>query len=249
MSSLASTTDTNHPSSSHPPLPSSNSAYSRLDYWNERFTSEKQFEWLLNYSDLKSYISHACTRAGLNKTTTSVLLVGCGNSTLSPDMYSDGYQNVISLDYSTSCIESMKLQFPETDNFKWVLGDMTNLVDFKAAQFDLVIDKAAMDAIMVEEGDVWNPDTNVIDMARKMCREISRVLRVGGMHLQVSFAQPHFRRKYLEGGHGGEGGVDSSGVYNEFGWDLTDEPVAGDNKDGCFHHFFYSMHKKRDGKW
>lgn len=126
-------------------------------------------------------------------------------------MYSDGYQNVISLDYSTSCIESMKLQFPETDSFKWLLGDMTNLVDFKAAQFDLVIDKAAMDAIMVEEGDVWNPDTNVIDMARKMCREISRVLRVGGMHLQVSFAQPHFRRKYLEGRHGGEGGGEFGG--------------------------------------
>ena len=124
--------------SDHPPLPTSNSAYSRLDYWNDRFSKEKQFEWLLNYADLKSYINKHCLRTGLtNQSNVTVLLVGCGNSTLSPDMYADGYKSVTSLDYSESCINSMKEQFPEDDNFKWVLGDMTDLVQFQDKQVSI----------------------------------------------------------------------------------------------------------------
>ena len=77
-----------------------------------------------------------------------------------------------------------------------------------------------------------------------------RVLRVGGIHMQVSFAQPHFRKKYLLGQHGDvPSAVGDDGVCEEFGWGCTDEPVAGDNKDGCFHHFFYNMHKSRKGKF
>ena len=65
-------------------------------------------------------------------------------------------------------------QYPETDHFRWALGDMTTLSAFMDDSFDLVVDKAAMDAIMVEEGDVWNPDEEVVVRARSMCRAISR---------------------------------------------------------------------------
>ena len=160
-------------------------------------------------------------------------------------MYKDGYGDVTSLDYSPSCIESMRSQYPETENFRWSLGDMTTLDNFEDCAFDLVVDKAAMDALMVDEGDVWHPESGVVKGARSMCRAISRVLKVGGVHVQVSFAQPHFRRKYLLGVHGGAG-PDGGGVSEEFGWDLEEESIAGDN-DGCFHHFFYVMRKKRDG--
>ena len=82
-------------------------------------------------------------------------------------------------------------------DMKWECMDMTDL-KYDTGSFDVVIDKAAMDAIMVDEGDVWNPDDNVIDLVDKMCSGIDRVLHpFHGVHLQISFAQPHFRTKYL----------------------------------------------------
>lgn len=34
---------------------------------------------------------------------------------------------------------------------------------------------------------------------QRMCESVARVLRRGGLCLQISFAQPHFRTKYLSG--------------------------------------------------
>jgi len=147
----------------------------------------------------------------------SVLLVGCGNSTFSHDLYSDGVGTVTSLDYSEVVINSMREKHPETQTLKWVVGDMTDL-SFPPSTFDVVIDKAAMDALMVNEGDVWNPDAEVVEKARSMCRGISEVLKEGGTHLHISFAQPHFRRKYLLGLHGEQKGENGEVI----GWERSD---------------------------
>jgi len=68
-----------------------------------------------------------------------------------------------------------------------------------------------------------------------MCSCIGRVLVPGGLHLHISFAQPHFRNRYLSGEHAG----------CDFGWDLEHETIAGEGDDGCFHHFFYIMQKAK----
>ena len=127
---------------------------------------------------------------------------------------------------------------------------------FPSATFDIVIDKAAMDALMVDEGDVWNPSDEVVRKSGDMCTGIARVLKTKGLHLHVSFAQPHFRNKYLLGQHRREGEKDegekdeeervrreeaASQAVCDFGWSLDHETIAGDGGDGCFHHFFYVM--------
>lgn len=35
-------------------------------------------------------------------------MLGCGNSTLSRDMYDDGYRNIANVDYSSVVIEKMR---------------------------------------------------------------------------------------------------------------------------------------------
>lgn len=128
--------------------------------------------------------------------------------------------------------------------------DMTDMSELKTESFDVVIDKAAMDALMTREGDVWNPEQEVIDQSRSMCRHISRILKPeGGTHLHISFAQPHFRKKYLLGWHpkteGEDPLTDQPEEYSlEFGWTYRVETIAGNEKDGCFHHFLYTMSKQ-----
>ena len=55
-----------------------------------------------------------------------------------------------------------------------------------------------------------------------------------GLHLHISFAQPHFREKYLRNEHrtGGQGVEEGKG--KGFGWDLECVTIAGDGTDGCF---------------
>ena len=58
--------------------------------------------------------------------------------------------------------------------------------------------QAAMDALMCDEGSVWDPAPRTRRDAAAMCRAVSRVLKPGGCFLQISFAQPHFRKRYLQ---------------------------------------------------
>lgn len=58
-----------------------------------------------------------------------------------------------------------------------------------------------MDALMVDKGDPWNPSQETIDQSHQMCSEVSRVLVPGGIFVQLSFEQEHFRKKLLLGQH------------------------------------------------
>lgn len=58
-----------------------------------------------------------------------------------------------------------------------------------------------MDALIVDKGDPWNPDPATIERSHRMCAEVSRVLAPGGVFVQLSFEQVHFRRKFLLGEH------------------------------------------------
>ena len=61
---------------------------------------------------------------------------------------------LVSSDYSDIVIENMKTKYPD---LKWVVSDVTNLKEFQNGQFDLVIEKGVMDALVVDEEDVWDP--------------------------------------------------------------------------------------------
>ena len=90
-----------------------------------------------------------------------ILILGCGNSALSRDLVDDGYTNVVSLDYSRVCIESMRrLHATSHPGLVWVEGDVRDL-PFPDSSFDLAIgastcfsseadlsDKGTLDALM-----------------------------------------------------------------------------------------------------
>lgn len=151
--------------------------------------------------------------------------VGCGNSSFSADLYDAGFPNIVNIDFSTVVIDSMRqkheqVSLPNSDivaavpycargsvaelgavpqerpHMRWEVMDMTDL-KYESGTFDVVIDKAAMDALMTDEGDVWDPNPEVLEAADRMCGHMSRVLKPHGVFLQISFAQPHFRRRYL----------------------------------------------------
>lgn len=126
-----------------------------------------------------------------------VLVLGCGNSTLSYDLYKLGFTDITSIDYSPTVIEKMKAKHADTPSLKWILADMRSMTMFTDNSFDFILEKGALDAFMAKEGDVWNPDESVLEDVGKALKEIRRLLKPDGLYIQISFQQPHFRNRYL----------------------------------------------------
>ncbi|SPO24034.1 related to SEE1 - probable lysine methyltransferase [Ustilago trichophora] len=178
-----------------------NEQFSEKEYWEQRYAdeSEADFDWFKKYDDLKELFEELipCRKA-------RILMLGCGNSTLSPDMHSAGYTSIINIDYSSTLITRMSTRYPTQ---QWKLMDITQLLlpsNISSLgginSFDIALDKGTMDALMAEGkgSSVWNPSKKVIKDVQDMLNGVDNLLKVGGKFIYITFGQPHFRQKYLE---------------------------------------------------
>ena len=238
-------------------LPRTNQEYGTHEYWEHRFQSEASFEWLLSFAQLRAQLEPLLLdqySAG-DPAAVRILVVGCGNSPFSADLYDAGFTNIINIDYSATVIAQMQQQHAVTrPNMQWRVMDMTDLSTLAAESFDVVMDKAAMDALLTREGDVWHPDPECIAAVSRMCTHVARVLAPSGMLIQVSLSPPHFRKKYLLNQH--EVTVTSSEHDDDeeeedkdycarWNWTLQCAPAGNDAAaGGCFGHYLYVMTKR-----
>ena len=219
-----------------------NAVFKEKYYWDERFAQEKVYDWLTKFDQVSMYL------LPLLKVNDKILMVGCGNSTFSRDLYNAGYKNITNIDFSAVVIDKMKEKYKlECPEMTWEVMDMTDLSGFEDQYFDVVIDKAAMDALAVDEGDVWDPAEHVIKAIDRTCSENARVLKTdGGKFVQISFAQPHFRTKYLMGYRAAQ--IECSpyeaqtGYANRYNWNLAYQTLVVEN-GGCLENFLYTMIK------
>ncbi|KIP02687.1 hypothetical protein PHLGIDRAFT_32105 [Phlebiopsis gigantea 11061_1 CR5-6] len=176
-------------------LPARNEEYGTKQYWDKRYTLESDdstFDWFKKYEDIADLI-----RELIPDKSARILMLGCGNSTLSEDMYDDGYKNIVNVDYSGILIEKMRRKHQEVrPGMEWLEMDVREL-KFNSESFDVAIDKGTMDAMMTAKADVWDPPEEVIENCTQEVNEVLRVLRPDGTFLYLTFGQPHFRKRYL----------------------------------------------------
>lgn len=193
-----------------------NEQYASVDYWNERYSNEMEYDWLGNFNIFKDLIHKHVEKSD------RILMVGCGNSKLSEQMFQDGYSNIVSTDISQVCIENQRKVFP---HLTWQVADITDLKEFKDSAFDVVIEKATLDALLVGEKSPWHPSQEAEETIDKCLSEISRVLKPqGGRFLSLTFAQPHFRSPFY--------------AKDKYSWNVTHETFGTG-----FHYFCYIMTK------
>ncbi|KAI0681934.1 S-adenosyl-L-methionine-dependent methyltransferase [Cerioporus squamosus] len=177
-------------------LPKKNEEYGTKEYWDQRYTQEPEdssFDWFKSYGDIADIM-----RELIPDKSSRILMLGCGNSTLSQDMYADGYKNIVNTDYSGVLIEKMRHKYEQTaPEMEWHEMDIRDL-KFEADTFDVAIDKGTMDAMMTAKADVWDPPEEVVQNCNREVDEVLRVLRPGGLFIYLTFGQPHFRRRYLD---------------------------------------------------
>ncbi|KAJ2548478.1 hypothetical protein EV175_004812, partial [Coemansia sp. RSA 1933] len=175
-------------------LPSENAGYNTHEYWQKRYTQEPDscFDWFKTYKDLEPLLSkHIAT------TDARILMLGCGNSTLSGDMYMAGYQNILNVDYSDVVINQMRHRTSHMDKMSWEVMDVRSM-PLADESIDVAIDKGTLDALMSDKGDVWEPSAELCKNVACEVSEVERVLAPGGKFIWITFGQPHFRRCHLE---------------------------------------------------
>ncbi|XP_067218727.1 EEF1A lysine methyltransferase 4 isoform X1 [Chanodichthys erythropterus] len=193
-------------------LPDSNTRYKDVDYWNERYRTEESFEWFGDFTKFEHLLKqHVGTEE-------NVLMLGCGNSALSYDMYQAGYTSITNVDYSSVCVESMAERYKDCAQLSWLCMDARRLA-FPDGVFDVVLEKGTLDAMLVEETDPWKVSEKAAQLLHQVLLEVrtfdfeglqlsefwrplvsryikvSRVLKPGGRFISVTFAQPHFRKR------------------------------------------------------
>jgi len=168
-------------------------SYATKEFWDQRFIANPQtFDWYATWEELKPFFQQ---HAPAPKT---VLMVGCGNSTLSADMVADGYM-VTNIDISEVVINFMRDKHP---NMEWYQMDATEMT-FEDNTFDIVIDKGTIDALACDPGDEDDGDAddeeeeaiyqNYPRVMDKLVGECCRVCNIGGLISLVSHSKARDR--------------------------------------------------------
>ncbi|KAK2835811.1 hypothetical protein Q5P01_016295 [Channa striata] len=157
-------------------LPRTAEEFSSAEYWERFFKKrgEKAFEWYGDYNKLCGVLHKYI------KVQDKVLVVGCGNSELSEQMYDVGYKHLTNIDISETVVTHMNQRNAERRpglTFQQVDATQT---PFEDASYQAALDKGTLDAIASEEKGA---------LARNMLTEVGRVLCVGGRYVCVTLAQ------------------------------------------------------------
>ena len=154
--------------------------YSDKSYWDSRFSasSSSDFDWYADWNQLKSHFSF------LTKSD-KILIVGCGNSKLSIQMYEDNYKDILNIDISSVVIKQMSEKYP---HLKFEEMDATDM-SYISGTFDCVIDKGTLDAVMCSGQSM--PAVNLI-------REMHRVTKLNKNFCIVTYGAPDTRLDYFK---------------------------------------------------
>ncbi|MBN3314952.1 MET13 protein, partial [Atractosteus spatula] len=170
-------------------LPRTAEEFSSAEYWERFFRrrGDRAFEWYGGYTDLCGVLHKYI------KPRDEVLVVGCGNSELSEQLYDVGYQRLTNIDISETAIAAMSQRnAARRPGLTFLCVDATQ-TPFESQQFRAALDKGTLDAMASEEGGAVEGG-----LAKRMLAEVGRVLGVGGRYVCISLAQEHVLKLAVE---------------------------------------------------
>jgi len=161
--------------------------FGKSDYWDGRYSKDRDananFEWYHDYPEIQAIINQYCARDG------RTLMLGCGNSTLSEQMYYDGYENIENVDFSRVAIDQMEEKYKGIKELKWKQMDVSD-TPFEDAEFDCAVDKGTLDCVFC--GDL------ALKKVRKYVHEMDRIIKHGGSWVIFSHGLPEDRISHFE---------------------------------------------------
>ncbi|OHT05857.1 Phosphoethanolamine N-methyltransferase-related protein [Tritrichomonas foetus] len=160
--------------------------YGENNYWDSRYQADEEvFDWYFEWSDISPLIKNYFSK-DLKEGQTLVL--GCGNSTMSADLFHDGFKTIESIDISPTVIEKMQMKYSDIPNLKWKVMDCSDL-NYPDEHFRVIFDKGTIDAILC--------NISRDKIIPKMLSEIYRVLEPNGKFFIITFGPPSERLDFF----------------------------------------------------
>jgi ubiquinone/menaquinone biosynthesis C-methylase UbiE len=186
--------------------------YSDASYWNSRYEREPEpFDWYQSWARLKVIILPLLSGRG------RALDLGCGNSPMTAELLDDGFDEVVGFDISSVVIKQNEDRFRSEPRLRWICGDCLHMDQLESNRFDVVFDKGTLDSLMCS-----GPSAKVVS---QMMSEISRVLKPGGLFVEVSYGTPNTRQSFLRG--------------QQYGWTVLENKEIEKMTEKNTYHYIY----------
>ncbi|VDL74584.1 unnamed protein product [Nippostrongylus brasiliensis] len=157
----------------------SNHQYADLSYWDGRFAEEKEFEWLADFESFKHLVLPMLTPDS------RILHIGCGTSQMSMQLYEMGFTKITNVDFSQVLVDAGRAAHPEME---WVCDDIRSLSKIPSCSFDVVLEKATLEALLVKEKSTWSPSDSALKTVDDVFKSIAlpALLRLPGWSISVN---------------------------------------------------------------
>uniref|UniRef100_A0A8C2MLE2 Endothelin converting enzyme 2 n=1 Tax=Cricetulus griseus TaxID=10029 RepID=A0A8C2MLE2_CRIGR len=153
---------------SAPELPERNFQYCQVQYWDQRYkdaAGSGPYEWFGDFASFRALLEpELCPED-------RILVLGCGNSALSYELFLGGFPNVTSVDYSPVVVAAMQVRYAHVPSLRWETMDVRAL-DFPSGSFDVVLEKGTLDALLAGERDPWNVSSEGIHTVDQVLSEV-----------------------------------------------------------------------------
>ncbi|XP_006869851.1 PREDICTED: endothelin-converting enzyme 2 isoform X7 [Chrysochloris asiatica] len=203
-----------------PELPERNDGYCEVQYWDQRYrnaANSAPYEWFGDFSSFRALLESEL------RPEDRILVLGCGNSALSYELFLGGFPDVTSVDYSSVVVAAMRARYAHVPKLRWETMDVRAL-DFPSGSFDVVLEKGTLDALLAGERDPWTVSSEGVHTLDQVLSEVSRVLVPGGRFISLTSAAPHFRTRHY--------------AQARYDWSLRHTTYGNG-----FHFYLYLMHK------
>ena len=135
------------------------------------------YDWYLDFHDISKHLSPYLDGIGASA---EIFIPGCGSSPIGPRLYEMGFPNITCVDWSAVLIQRLQDQYASLESMEYSLMDVRSLEHIPNNCFDLIIEKALMDALLCGNDQFESVDS--------MLHEMDRVLKVGGHYICISHA-------------------------------------------------------------
>merc|ERR1712150_132667 len=182
--------------------------YGDADYWSARYKEDTDpFDWYLRWEQLKEPLEPVFS--GLSHDA-QILVLGCGTSTLSEQLYAEGYLHITNVDRCEPVITLMEdrhmeqrakstiaanANSPESPvgeqrpAMRFIVAEVQNLPEDWDGRYDAIIDKALLDSVACSRERKRS--------IAAMLHSVSRVLKSEGIYICISWAEPRQRRAMI----------------------------------------------------
>lgn len=155
-------------------------------FWDDKYAALGAQEWITGYKEMSQIFESA-----VPDKKSGILVVGCGDSPFSADLYAAGYTNITNVDYSSVCIELMSKRHSE---MTWKVADATNMDSIDDEVFDVIIEKSLVDTFVAAK---TTPDEREFNVTN-MWAEMWRVLKPGGKYFSLNFILEAMEKGWAE---------------------------------------------------